>query len=302
MNDEVDPLTAMLMENPPKNAREFRKTLDTMSLMLNSDLPEIGAFHDDVLIRNVDGHDLTVDIHVPKGDAAEGKFPVLVYLHGGGWIMGSPKTHRRLGFRFAESGFLVVNVHYRMGPENPFPGAFYDCIEAIRWAAAHAGEYGGDASRLAVGGDSAGGNLTAACSAALADHPDIDVKAILLIYAVMDFANMNPGAFPLPGGADPVEMMVGSYIGHDRENLITDWRVSPIHVVDRLPPAHVLCGTADELIADAREAAKLLDAAGIDHELAIYEDMPHGFVQMEEMFPDARTSIEAMVAFLDARL
>jgi acetyl esterase len=238
-----------------------------------------------------------VDVYVPKGD---GPFPVLVYLHGGGWILGSPKTHRRLGFRFAEAGFLVFNVHYRLAPEHPFPAAFDDCVTAIRWAVAHAAEYRGDAARLAVGGDSAGGNLAAAAVAALRN--EIDVGALLLIYAALDLGQMDAATAIVPGGADLMEMMVGSYLGRDRAALARDPRVSPIHAAAALPPTHVLCGTLDPLLADAETLVGKLAGADIPHEFVVYEDMPHGFVQMEEVFDDARRAIDAMVAFLNARL
>jgi acetyl esterase len=300
VSEPTDLLTNYLRDHPPRDALELRAMLDGfMTHLGNADLPEIGASHDDVVIRTVGGHALTVDVHVPKG---AGPFPVLVYLHGGGWILGSPKTHRRLGFRFAEAGYLVFNVHYRLAPEHPFPAAFDDCVAAIRWAAAHAADYGGDAARLAVGGDSAGGNLTAAAVAALADDPDVDIKAVLLIYAALDFDNMDDNVSMVPGADELMEMMVGSYIGHDRDNLIRDWRVSPIRAAEKLPPAHVLCGTMDPLIDDAHALAARLAAAAIDHEVAIYEDMPHGFVQMEEMFPEARVAIDRMVGFLNSRV
>ena len=96
--------------------------------------------------------------------------------------------------------------------------------------------------------------------------------------------------------------MVDAYIGHDRDWLTRDPRVSPIHVADKLPPAHVMCGTADTLIEDAKALAPRLEAAGIEFETAFYDDMPHGFVQIEEMFPQARQSIERMVAFLNAHV
>src|SRR4030095_10162996 len=149
-----DPLMEMLKDNPPKNALEFRATLDAFALAGNGVLPEIGSSEDDVTLFSVDGANVTADIHLPKGD---GPFPVLVYLHGGGWIMGSPKTHRRLAFRFAEAGYLVVNLHYRLAPEFPFPAAFDDCVQAIRWVNDNIASYGGDPSRLAVGGESGGG-------------------------------------------------------------------------------------------------------------------------------------------------
>lgn len=296
MSDTADLLMNFLRDNPPQDARELREMLDGFMLQMgNADLPEIGATHDDVVIDAATG--LTVDVHVPNGD---GPFPVLVYLHGGGWILGSPKTHRRLGFRFAEAGFLVFNVHYRLAPEHPFPAAFDDCVAAIRWAAAHAAEYGGDASRLAVGGDSAGGNLAAAAVAALRN--EIDVGALLLIYAALDLGQMDEAVAIVPGGADLMEMMVGSYLGPDRSALARDPRVSPIHAASALPPTHVLCGTLDPLLADAETLVGKLTGADIPHEFVVYEDMPHGFVQMEEVFGDARRAIDAMVAFMNARL
>src|SRR5215468_908484 len=164
---------------PPETAQDMRRMIDLFGGFLNADLPPVGARHD----RVPAGDGVTADVVVPKGS---GPFPVLVYLHGGAWICGSPVTHRKLGHRFAEAGYLVVNVDYRLAPEHPFPTPVEDCIGAIRWAAREAKRFGGDASRLAVGGDSAGGNLAAASAAAL--HGDAAApKACLLIYGVFDF-------------------------------------------------------------------------------------------------------------------
>ena len=295
---ELDPLMAFIMENPPSDAIEFRELLDGFAMMMNGDLPVIGDTIDDVVIQEFDGQDLTVDIHKPLGD---GPFPILIYLHGGGWIMGSPKTHRRLGHRFAEEGYLVFNVHYRLGPEAPFPAAYDDCVTALDWVLEHAQEYAGDTSRIAMGGDSAGGNLTAAVAAHLEDKTLL--KAILLIYPALDFANMDLGDGVIPGAdINIVDLMVNGYIGHDYDNLVSDPRVSPIHVGDRLPPAHIMCGTADGLIEDCKRLEAILQKVGIDHETAYFDDMPHGFAQLEEVFPQARESIDKMIAFLNQRL
>src|SRR5438093_2628274 len=89
---------------PPESVGELRTLLDSFMPFLNSDLPEVGRVDDDVVVRNVDGVKVTADVIAPKG---EGPFPVLVYLHGGGWVAGSSKSHRKLAFRFAEAGFLV---------------------------------------------------------------------------------------------------------------------------------------------------------------------------------------------------
>ena len=298
MTDTVDPLMAFLAENPPKDVFELRSVLDGFIEGVNGSLPEIGESIDDVVIRSFDGQDLTVDIHRPKG---EGPFPILVYLHGGGWVLGSPKTHRKLGYRFAERGFVVFNVHYRLAPEAPFPAAFEDCATALDWVLENAGEYGGDVSRLALGGDSAGGNLTAAV-ASQAENRDA-IKAALLIYPALDFANMvSPDAEVPNSDFDFVGAMVGSYLGPDQDNLIKDPRVSPIHAAANLPEVLITCGTADGLMADCQALEAVLTECGKSFETDYYQDMPHGFCQLEDFFPQAMESIETMAAFLDRKL
>lgn len=305
----VDMMAQLFAANPPETAEDMRRMLDGFAGLMNGDLPEVAACHDDVLVREVDGTRVTADVVVPKG---AGPHPVLVYLHGGGWVCGSPKTHRKLAHRFAEAGYLVFNIDYRLAPEAPFPAPFDDCVHAVRWAAAEAERFGGDASRLAVGGDSAGGNLSAAAVAALADDPDgPKVSAALLIYGVFDFATMGdaPAGQEAPAddallamGENLIEIMVGSYLGADRSDaLLADPRVSPLHVARKLPPCHVVVGGADPLVAQADALVGLLREANIDHEHVVVPDMPHGYVQME-FFPQARESIDRMVAFLGKHL
>lgn len=305
----ADPMMQMMQANMPETVEDLRNMLGGLAHLLNADLPEVGAFHDAVPVAGA-GEGVTADIVVPEG---EGPWPVLVYLHGGGWVAGSPKTHKKVGYRFAEKGYLVFNVDYRMAPEHPFPTPFEDCMQAIRWAAKTAAQYGGDAARLAVGGDSAGGNLSAACAAAFADDADVDISAALLIYGVFDFARMGDlgdlgggAAESTPEmaeiGAKFVDMMVGSYLGADpSDERLADPRISPIHAAAKLPPSHIVCGAADPLAAQTEALVALLAAAGIDHEQFVLDAMPHGFVQME-FFPQARESIDRMVAFLDARV
>jgi acetyl esterase len=222
-------------------------------------------------------------------------------------VCGSPATHAKLARRFAEAGQLVFNVDYRLAPEHPFPAPLDDCIQAIHWAADVAEQYGGDSGRMAVGGDSAGGNLAAASAIALADDATIEIRATLLIYGVFDFANLD-GALSsdtltdqpdlAEAGNQLVELMTGSYLGADRtQELLADPRVSPLHGAAKLPPSHVVCGTADPLVAQARTLVEALREAGVEHEQVDVEDMPHAFVQME-FLPQARQAVDAMTAFL----
>ena len=113
----VDLLTQMMLQNAPKSPLEMRRMLDGFAPLMNGGLPEVGALHEAVPVQA----GVTADVIVPAG---AGPHPVLVDLHGGGWVCGSPKTHRKLGYRFAEAGYLVFNVDYRLAPEHPFPTPF----------------------------------------------------------------------------------------------------------------------------------------------------------------------------------
>ena len=296
-----DVLTQLVLKNPPRSAADMRRLIDGFAAFMNADLPEVGAFHEGVSI----GEGVSADVVVPK---AAGPHPVVVYLHGGGWICGSARTHRKLAFRLAEAGFLVLNVDYRLAPEHPFPTPFDDCVAALRFARREATRWGGDPARIAVAGDSAGGNLAAATSAALADDP-ARPKAAVLIYGVFDFATIGQGAMPgIPDdgpladlGRQMIELMVSSYLGTPSERLAADPRVSPLHAADRLPPSHVVVGSADPLAAQAETLVKSLSRAGIRHEYFVDAGMPHGYFQMEFLAP-ARPAIERAIGFLRKHL
>lgn len=297
----IDLMLQMMLQQAPRTAHEMRKLLDGFAPFMNAGLPEVGALHEAVPVRE----GVTADVVVPRG---QGPHPVLVYLHGGGWVCGSPKTHRKLAHRFAEAGYLVFNVDYRLAPEHPFPTPFEDCLAALRWAQREAARFGGDATRLAVGGDSAGANLSAAVAAALAGDP-ARPKAALLIYGVFDFGMLGEASLVPEGplAADPrvaaigreiVEMMVGAYLGSaGRDALLRDPRVSPLAAAAKLPPSHVVVGSADPLAVQAEVLVKALAAAGVPHEHHVDAGMPHGYAQME-FLPAARPAIERMVEFL----
>ncbi len=293
----ADLLTQMMLQYAPKSPLEMRSMLDGFAPLMNEALPEVGALHEAVPVRA----GVSADVVVPRG---AGPHPVLVYLHGGGWVCGSPKTHRKLGYRFAEAGYLVVNVEYRLAPEHPFPTPFEDCLAAVRWAHGEVARFGGDPARLAIGGDSAGGNLAAAVSAALAGDPACP-KAALLIYGVFDFGMFDDAWLAAAGepkaaaiGREMVEMMVGAYLGRTRSDaLLGDPRVSPLTAAAQLPPSHVVVGSADPLAVQTEALVQALAAAGIPHECFVDAGMPHGYAQME-FLPAARPAIDRMVAFL----
>jgi acetyl esterase len=283
-------LEALAKSPIPTDVNGLRAAMDMFVPMLNQNPPEIGAFHEDVQLRP----GLTADVAVPKGN---GPHPVVVYLHGGGWIAGSPKTHRKLGMQFAEAGYLTINVDYRLAPEHPFPAGLDDCVFAVKWTGENAKRWNGDASRLAVGGDSAGGNLTAATVTSLAAEKyagPAKPKAALLIYGVFDF----PATIKRDANM-AIEGMVKAYAGAGYPANLEDPRMSPIRAVKSgaLPPSFVICGTADPLLPEANSMAEALERADIRHESVILEDMPHGFIQME-MLSGCKQGLDKMFDFL----
>ena len=264
--------------------------MDTFAPMLNSDPPEIGAFHEAVELRP----GLTADVAVPKGN---GPHPVVVYLHGGGWVGGSTKTHRKLGMQFAEAGYLTINVDYRLAPEHPFPAGLEDCVYAVKWTGENAKRWNGDVSRLAVGGDSAGGNLTAATLTSLAAEKyagPAKPKAALLIYGLFDF----PATIKREK-TDALDGMVKAYAGAGYPAILEDPRVSPLRAVKpgALPPSFVICGTADPLLPETHSMAEALKRADIRHEVVILEDMPHGFLQFS-VLSGCKQGLDKMFDFL----
>lgn len=266
--------------------RGLRYGFGLLARLINDDLPEIGGFEPDVVYRDVDGKSLTLDVAIPQGD---GPFPVLVYLHGGAWICGSPATHRKLTHRLAERGFLTLSVDYRLAPEHPFPAGFNDCIHAIHFARQNACRWGGNPEAMVLAGDSAGANLAAACAIQLKGETAApEIRGIGLLYGVYDFGKLDDDGLS-------AELMT-AYLGDSRD-LITDPRVSPIGKASQLPPAFVAIGSDDPLIEDAEALRTKLEAAGVIHDYRVYPDMPHAFMQIE-LLGGALPAIDQLCAFL----
>jgi acetyl esterase len=282
---------------PITTIAELREFTAKMAFLVTGELPTVGAVHEAVVLRKQHGTTLTADIIVPEGRAP---FPVLVYLHGGGWVLGKPEDYRRLACRFAQAGFLVVNVDYRLAPEAPFPAAYDDCVFAVRWAGEQARRFGGDPTCLVIGGDSAGANLAAAVATTLADDQNAPrIHAALLAYGVFDIKTMPRGETHESGLL--VDAIATAYLGADPGPLWRDPRVSPLFAAAKLPPSFVVVGAADSLEAQSAELARALASAGIPHEHVVVEGMPHGFIQMEA-FPPALPTINRMAAFALAQL
>ncbi|HYF59216.1 MAG TPA: alpha/beta hydrolase [Burkholderiaceae bacterium] len=243
-------------------------------------------------------------LYRPRPGSA-GPLPVLVYFHGGGWVIGDLDTHDVLCRELAlGAGCTVIAVDYRMGPEHRFPAAVDDCLAAVRWIRAHAASLGVDAARVAVGGDSAGGNLAAVVSIAARDAGDPPIAFQLLIYPAVDQRRGAPSHTTNGQGylltADSIRWFHDHYIDDPRHDL--DWRASPLLAPDlsRLPPALVLVAGFDPLRDEGVEYAQALTAAGSRATLVSFERQIHGFVPMGRALDEANEAV-AMCADALAR-
>lgn len=230
--------------------------------------------------------------------------PVLVYYHGGGWTIGDLDTHDVLCRELAQGGgCAVVAVDYRLGPEHRFPAAVDDAVAATRWLQAQAESLGLDARRLAIGGDSAGGNLAAVVALSLRDGGgDAPAPRLqLLIYPATDQRAATPSHTANGEGYLLTRDSVDYFRGHYLEQAQwSDWRASPLLHPDlsKLPPALVLTAGYDPLRDEGRQYADALSAAGTPAQYICFERQIHGFITMGRVIEEARTAVELCSATL----
>lgn len=239
--------------------------------------------------------------------AGAGAPPVLVYFHGGGWVIGDLDTHDALCRDLADqSGCVVVSVDYRMGPEHRFPAAPEDCLAATRWVRDQAAALGVDASRLAVGGDSAGGNLAAVVSQMARDAGDLPIAFQLLIYpATVQRRFTHSNAVNGQGlllTVDSMRYFHDHYI--DDADLDFDWRAAPLLREDLagLPPALVLVAGYDPLCDEGTTYAQRLTQAGNSATLINFSRQIHGFITMGKVLEEANEAVSMCAAALRRRL
>ena len=223
--------------------------------------------------------------------------PVLVYYHGGGWVIGDLDTHDVVCRALAvQANCAVVAVDYRMGPEHRFPAAVDDCLAATLWLHQQAGKLGLDPHRFALGGDSAGGNLAAVMALALRDGAStLQPKLQLLIYPATDMRLLSPSHTHNGQGymltRDSITYFRGHYIADEAEH--HDWRASPLlhpNLAD-LPPALVLTAGFDPLRDEGLQYADALSAAGVPTQYLCFERQIHGFITMGRVLAEADTAI-----------
>lgn len=228
------------------------------------------------------GPDIPVRIYIPAGP---GPFPILCWFHGGGWVVGdldsADGTARQLT---VGANCVTVSVDYRLAPETKFPGASDDCYAATMWAAQHAAELNGDVSRLAVGGDSAGGNLAAAVALMARDRQSLSLAFQLLVYPVTDHNFTTTSYTKNADGYLLSKASMEWYWDHylsDSADAANPY-AAPLQATDLsgLPPALVITAEYDPLCDEGEAYGARLKAAGIPTVCTRYDGMIHGFFGM----------------------
>lgn len=236
-----------------------------------------------------DGHALPACLYAPSTEAG---LPVLLYLHGGGFTIGSVATHDVLCRELARlAGCMVVSLDYRLAPEHKFPTASNDAWDALQWLVREASALGADPARIAVGGDSAGGTL-AAGNAIFARDAGLPLALQLLIYpgcaAHQDTPSHQRFAQGLVLEEHAITWFFDNYVNSpaDRE----DWRFAPLHApdVEGVAPAWVGLAELDPLVDEGVMYADMLRSAGVAVDLEIYRGVTHEFIKMGRAIPEAR--------------
>jgi acetyl esterase len=247
--------------------------------------------------------DIRVRIYTPL-DSKGALLPGLVFFHGGGFVIGDLETHDDLCRCLANGSFCrVVSVDYRLAPEHPFPAAVEDAYAATRWVAEHADDFG-IAGPIAIGGDSAGGNLAAVvCQLAKADGPAIAFQ--LLVYPVTqlgrpDMPSMEENAKGYFLERESMQWFTRMYCADAAHK--SDARLSPLIATDLsgLPPAYVITAGFDPLRDEGIAYAEKLDAAGVSVTHVHYPGMIHGFFSLRGLIPKAREAVAAAGAAVRA--
>jgi acetyl esterase len=251
--------------------------------------------------------DVPVRVYVPT--AEPGPRPVLVYFHGGGWVIGDLESHdatvRALA---AASGVTVVAVGYRLAPESQFPAAVDDCLAAVRWVAepSTAADLAIDPGRLAVGGDSAGGNLAAVVAQQLRDTGPA-LRFQLLVYPATEMHFTHRSIDENAEGYFLTKADMTWFRGHYCAG--EDWndpRLSPLLAADNavrgVAPALVITAEYDPLRDEGEAYAAKLQAAGVDAKASRYDSVIHGFFSMGDLVPEGKAAIDEAAEALRAAL
>ena len=299
-----------VFQAPPEKVRRVAKL---RSVLMGNPLARavVGRAHPGVHVEPgaataTDGTDLALRLYRPRAAAAD-PLPVVVNFHGGGWVSGDLNHSEWWASNIAaRAGVLVVSVDYRLAPEHSFPGPLDDCYDATAWIADHAAELGADPHRLAVMGDSAGGNLAAAVAIMARDRGTPDIALQLLLYPAVELTHSFPSVdenadAPILGRKD-VRNNARNYF-HNSTAEITDPYASPLRAKhEGLPPALIQTAQYDPLRDEGAAYADALREAGVDVEYTNYVDSVHGYISLPGLVPEAKQALADAIEVVRRRL
>jgi acetyl esterase len=249
--------------------------------------------------------DLPVRIYRPATD--DPAPPVIAYFHGGGWVVGSIDTHDATTSALAaRSGCVVVSVEYRLAPEHPFPASLLDCYSATAWIAANGQQFGVDGGRLAIAGDSSGGNTAAAVALLARELGGPPIAFQLLVYPATDHFGDWPSYRLFGDGSKGLGLGLLTWFSQQYlpdPNDAADWRASPIRAGDLsdLPPALIITAEYDLLRDEGEAYGGRLKEAGVPAVVHRYPGVPHGFFAIGDT-ADRSVALDEAAAAIRAAL
>jgi acetyl esterase len=253
----------------------------------------------------IDNGRLRLRIYRPHDKA---NAPILIFFHGGGFVIGSLDTHDALCRRLCLTSLaIIVSVNYALAPENKFPAGLDDCISAIRWVMANARDFGGDPRRVALAGDSAGANLAIVCAIRLREKDGVRFRALLSAYPVTDAPDISRPSYLARGvgfglTAGAMIWFFNHYL--DEPGRSKDPDVAPLRSsgLGGLPPTYLITTEFDPLRDEGIEFAQKLMATGVDVVHVHQDDANHGFLSWAGTNEPSRVALDAACSWLNTRL
>lgn len=297
----IETLTPQEARLQPSPANAVKKLLKDQG---KDPAPNLGVRTKDILVRGDIGM-IPARVYTPESKSPRKKLPVIVYYHGGGWVIADLDTYDSTPRAMAKAvNAIVVSVHYRQAPENKFPAAHHDAFAAYKWVVTNAASLGGDSRRIAVMGESAGANLAINTAIAARDKNVPMPMYQVLVYPVAG-VNMQTPSYIENANAKPLNKPMMEWFVRQTINTPADLQDARIDLVGRadlrdLPPATVVTAEIDPLRSEGQLLAQKLKEAGVDAELKDYSGVTHEFFGMALAVDDAKAAQASVASDLKA--
>lgn len=284
---------------------QARHSFQKLHYAFRNDIPPVASVTE-VPMARADGSALLARYYRPLQHGPQEVLPLLVYFHGGGWCVGDIESYDVLCRELANlAGCAVLSVDYRLAPEHPFPAAVVDARFAVEWAADNADLLTIDPARIALGGDSAGGNLSIVTALALRDAGGLQPRCLALVYPSTEIVSQRPSRERYADGYFlDRESLVWFFERYLPDGQSEDWRASPMRAASLagLPPMLLVSAEFDPLVDDCAAFAARVRAEGGEIREVCMAGMVHGFVTLGKYFPEANETVRLLADTLRQRL